>query len=149
MSVATSPNHWLSDCLCDLMASPHVSMPSQGGMHLGPGPVDVFTTRFDQYFEPNARGTICGRSVDREGLRAALLALQKRWNTEALKVSDEAHLHGVPLGHNLVRTDVEWTPRGSTVPEVVMAEATVGEQQDRGLRIRFLKMEGNSALFRS
>ncbi|KAI0633294.1 hypothetical protein C8Q77DRAFT_1217740 [Trametes polyzona] len=147
MSVAASSNHWLSDCLCDLMASPHVSMPPLGGMHLGPGPVDVFTTRFDQYFWHDARGTFCGRPVDREGLKAGLLALQKRWNPEAVKVMEEPALHGLPLGHNILATEVEWTPPGSAMPEVVHAEASVGEEGGRE-QIRFLKMEGNSALFR-
>ncbi|KAI0675078.1 hypothetical protein C8Q78DRAFT_1075410 [Trametes maxima] len=147
MSVAASSNHWLSDCLCELMASPHVSMPSLGGIHLGPGPVDVFTTRFNEYFVPDARGTLCGRPVDRDGLKAGLLALQKRWNPEAVKVMEEPGPHGFRLGHNMLATEVEWTPHGSTVPEVVTAEASIGEESGRE-QIRFLKMEGNSALFR-
>ncbi|KAI0356270.1 hypothetical protein OH77DRAFT_1520334 [Trametes cingulata] len=147
MSIATSSNHWLSDCLCDLMASPHVAMPPHGGMHLGPGPVDVFTTRFNQYFGRDARGTLCGRPVDREGLKTGLLALQKRWNPEAVKVMDEPGLHGFPLARNMLTTEVEWTPQGSAVPEVVIAEASIGEEGGHE-QIRFLKMEGNSALFR-
>ncbi|KAI8992866.1 hypothetical protein BD414DRAFT_482505 [Trametes punicea] len=148
MSVTASSNHWLSDCLCDLMGSPHIAMPPHGGMHLGPGPVDIFTTRFNQYFLPDARGTLCGRPVDREGLKAGLLALQKRWNPEAVRVMDEPGHHGLPLGHNLLSTEVEWMPEGSQVPEVVIAEASVSEE-DGQERIRFLKMEGNSALFRA
>ncbi|OSD03918.1 hypothetical protein PYCCODRAFT_1444108 [Trametes coccinea BRFM310] len=149
MSVATSSNHWLSDCLCDLMASPHITIPPRGGLHLGgPGPVDVFTTRFNQYFLPEAHGTLCGRPVDREGLKAGLLALQKRWNPEAVRVMDDPTHHGLPLGHNLLSTEVEWTPEGSQMPEVVIAEASMNEE-DGHEQIRFLKMEGNSALFRS
>lgn len=102
MSVAASSNHWLSDCLCDLMASPHIAMPPHGGMHLGPGPVDVFTTRFNEYFDHEARGTLCGHAVDREGLKAGLLALQKRWNPEAVKVLEEPGLHDPRLGHHMV-----------------------------------------------
>lgn len=102
MSVAASSNRWLSDCLCDLMASPHVVMPPHGGMHLGPGPMDVFTTRFNEYFGHEACGTLCGRPVDREGLKTGLLALQKRWNPEAVRVGDDPQLHGIPLGRNIV-----------------------------------------------
>ncbi|OJT15329.1 hypothetical protein TRAPUB_8125 [Trametes pubescens] len=148
MSVAASSNRWLSDCLCDLMASPHVAMPPHGGMHLGPGPVDVFTTRFNEYFGHEACGTLCGRPVDREGLKTGLLALQKRWNPEAVRVGNDPQLNGIPLGHNILATEVEWTPEGSTVPEVVLAEASVGEERGHE-QIRFLKMEGNSALFRA
>lgn len=63
-------------------------------------------------------------------------------------------------------TEVEWTPQGSTVPEVVLAEAScvdqpsacesgsecsfcsnsVGEESSHK-QIRFLKMEGDAALF--
>ncbi|KAI0823326.1 hypothetical protein BC628DRAFT_525389 [Trametes gibbosa] len=147
MSVTASSNHWLSDCLCDLMASPHVPMPRHGGMHLGHGPVDVFTTRFNQYFGQEARGTLCGHAVDREGLKAGLLALQKRWNPEAVKVMEEPGTHDSHLGHHMMSTEVEWTPQGSAMPEVVVAEASVGEENGHQ-QIRFLKLEGNSALFR-
>ncbi|KAI0365661.1 hypothetical protein BV20DRAFT_972908 [Pilatotrama ljubarskyi] len=147
MSVATSSNLWLSNCLCDLMASPHVTVPPHGGMPLGPGPMDVFSTRFDQYFKQDARGTLCGRPVDRRGLKSGLLALQKRWNPEAIKVLNEPGVHGFPFGQSMLTAEVEWTPRGSAVPEVVMAEASIGEEGGHE-QIRFLKMEGNSALFR-
>ncbi|CDO69261.1 hypothetical protein BN946_scf185042.g163 [Trametes cinnabarina] len=129
MSASTPTNHWLSDTLCELMASPHVSMPQHAGrMHLGgPGPVDVFTTRFNQYFLPEARGTLSGRPVDREGLKAGLLALQKRWNSEGMRVIDDPTLHGLPMGDNMLSTEIEWTPEGSQTPEVVIAEASMGE----------------------
>ena len=141
-SVVTSHSHWLSDCLCDLMASPHISMPPHGGMLMGPGPVDLFTVRFDQYFMPGAHGTICGHAVDRDGIKDCLLNLQKRWNTEEVKVMQEAAPHGFPLSRNVVRrprlcthttvltyweklsTEVEFTPPGNHLPEIVTAEAS-------------------------
>ena len=54
---------------------------------MGQGPVDVFSTRFNQFFTPEAHGTICGHLVDREGLKSALLALQRRWSKEAKVVA--------------------------------------------------------------
>ena len=81
-------------------------MPSQGGMHLGQGPVDVFSTRFNQFFTPEAHGTICGHPVDREGLKESLLHLQRNWNTEDIKVTQEGGHHGFPLRPSVVRLDV-------------------------------------------
>ncbi|TFK89474.1 hypothetical protein K466DRAFT_486784 [Polyporus arcularius HHB13444] len=146
-SVAVPQSHWLSDCLCELMSSPHVAMPPHGGMHMGPGPVDMFTVRFNEFFMPEAHGTICGHPVDREELKDRLLNLQKRWNSEDIKVVQEGGKHGFPLQPSVLSTEVEFTPPGHRMPEVVMAEASVGEQEGHE-RIRFLKMEGNSALFR-
>ena len=103
-SVSASPSHWLSECLCDLMASPHIAMPPHGGMHLGPGPVDVFTTRFNQYFTSTAHGSICGHPVDREGLKESLLALQKRWNPEDLRIEQEGLNGRCSLQHDVVRS---------------------------------------------
>ncbi|KAI0779755.1 hypothetical protein C8Q74DRAFT_1260844 [Fomes fomentarius] len=146
-SVSASQSHWLSDCLCELMASPHISMPPQGGMHMGHGPVDLFGTRFNQYFMPEAHGTICGHPVDREGIKQSLLNLQKRWNTEEVKVTQEGGHHGFPLRPSVLNTEVEFTPLGNHLSEVVTAEASVGELHGQE-QIRFLKMEGNCALFR-
>ncbi|RDX50066.1 hypothetical protein OH76DRAFT_1402921 [Lentinus brumalis] len=122
-------------------------MPPHGGMHMGPGPVDMFTVRFNEFFMPEAHGTICGHPVDREELKDRLLNLQKRWNSEDIKVVQEGGIHGFPLQPSVLSTEVEFTPPGHRMPEVVMAEASVGEQEGHE-RIRFLKMEGNSALFR-
>lgn len=72
-------------------------------MLMGPGPVDLFTVRFNEYFMPDAHGTICGQTVDREGIKNGLLSLQKRWNTEQVTVMPKAGQSGFPLRHNVVR----------------------------------------------
>ena len=73
---------------------------------MGPGPVDMFTVRFNQFFMPEAHGTICGHSVDREGLKQSLLNLQKRWNSEEVKVIQEGDHHGFPLQPSVVRLSI-------------------------------------------
>ncbi|TBU38791.1 hypothetical protein BD309DRAFT_826910, partial [Dichomitus squalens] len=145
-SISTSPSHWLSECLCELMASPHVSMPPHGGMRLGPGPMDVFTTRFEQYFTSTAHGTICGHPVDREGLKEGLLALQKRWTPEDVKVEQEGN--DCLLQHDVLSTELEFTPPGSSIPEVIIAQASLSGDKEGEKHIRFIKLEGNRALFR-
>ncbi len=109
-SVAVPQSHWLSDCLCELMSSPHVAMPPHGGMHMGPGPVDMFTVRFNEFFMPEAHGTICGHPVGREELKDRLLNLQKRWNSEDIKVVQEGGKHGFPLQPSVVCLSITYMP---------------------------------------
>ncbi len=82
MSEITSPESrslWLAQSLSSLLASPHVHIPNVG-IEMGPGPVDMFSVRFDQMFTPDAQGFVCGEEVDRESLKESLLGLQRRWN---------------------------------------------------------------------
>lgn len=51
-------------------------------MHMGPGPIDLFSTRFANMFTKEATGVVAGVQVDKEGLKQSLLALQKQWNPE-------------------------------------------------------------------
>ncbi|OBZ67083.1 hypothetical protein A0H81_12940 [Grifola frondosa] len=153
MSMQPGSGHWLADHLCDLMASPHVSIPSHvGGVYVGPGPVDLFSTRFESWFLPDAKGTVAGREVDREGLKEALLALQTKWDPENVKIrSDPDYSHTLLQDHTQMRTELEWTPKTSD-PEtdqkqVIDAEAAVVAQEGRE-RIRFLTLKGDEALFR-
>ncbi|OBZ67219.1 hypothetical protein A0H81_12938 [Grifola frondosa] len=113
-----------------------------GGIHTSPGPIDLFSTRFNTYFMPEARGMLAGRSVDREELKEGLLALQRTWDSENVKVMEPKH-----HSRGMMSTEMEWTPEGSTMPEVVSAEASVGQESGHK-QIRFLKVEGNPALFR-
>ena len=40
--------------------------------------MDIFSTRFANFFARDAAGVVAGSEVDRDGLKAALLALQRR-----------------------------------------------------------------------
>ena len=62
--------------LSALLSAPHPGVPSETG------PADLFNIRFDQMFEQNARGVVCGREVDRFQLKEALLTLKSKWNAE-------------------------------------------------------------------
>ncbi|KAI0743875.1 hypothetical protein C8Q80DRAFT_1272505 [Daedaleopsis nitida] len=79
--------------------------------------------------------------------KASLLNLQKKWNPEVVKVMQEGGHHGFSLRPSVLSTEVEFMPSGNHLPEVVSAEASVGEQRGQE-QIRFLKVEGNAALFR-
>lgn len=86
---APSPSspEFLQDKLSTLLASPHIHFnapPAGGPLHIrmGHGPVDLFSTRFLNFFTADARGVVGGKEVDHDGLKEALLALQKKWNPQ-------------------------------------------------------------------
>lgn len=59
---------------------------------MAPGPVDLFSTKFNQMFMPDARGFVGGQEVDRDQLKETLLGLQRRWNAaEASCAACEVH----------------------------------------------------------
>ena len=82
-------SEWLQEQLSTLLASPHIhfNSPKLPGLHLrmGPGPVDVFSTRFSNMFTKEATGVVGGKEVDKEGLKQSLLAMQKQWNPDTAK----------------------------------------------------------------
>ena len=55
---------------------------------MGPGPVDLFSTKFDNTFARDVKAFVVGKEVSREELKAKLLGLQKHWNTEQVKFQD-------------------------------------------------------------
>ena len=80
-------SEWLQEQLSTLLASPyiHFSQPKIPGLQLrmGPGPIDLFSTRFANTFTHDATAVVAGKELDKDGLKTALLALQKRWIPES------------------------------------------------------------------
>lgn len=78
---------FLQDALTSILNSPHISFPKPPhglpNIRLGHGPIDLFSTRFTNVFAENATGEIAGTQVDKEGLKNALLALQKVWDGDS------------------------------------------------------------------
>lgn len=91
MSTETINSEWLAQQLKTLLSSPyiHFSQPPAGlhGLRLGPGPIDLFSTRFENLFSNDATGVVAGEEVDRADLKQALLALQRTWNPDTLNIS--------------------------------------------------------------
>lgn len=96
---------WLSNQLTSLLASPyiHFNQPKLPGLHLrmGPGPIDLFSTRFANMFTKDATGTLGGNEVDRDGLKNGLLALQKKWNRDGVQVQDASTPEGFQVCFNV------------------------------------------------
>jgi len=89
----TMNDDWLSKEISQIVTSPHISFPKPTGpvqFRMGPGPVDLFSTRFNNTFAFDVRATVGGEEVSREELKAKLLGLQKHWNAEEIKFQDES-----------------------------------------------------------
>lgn len=85
-STAVSPE-WLQDRLQTLLNSPyiHFNQPKLPHIRMGHGPVDLFSTRFNNWFTNDATGVVAGNTVDKAGLKEALLALQRKWNNDTAR----------------------------------------------------------------
>lgn len=135
-------SEWLQEHLSTLLASPyiHFNQPSFPGLHLrmGPGPIDLFSTRFSNTFTKDATGVVGGKEVDRDGLKQSLLALQKKWNKDTAKFvdaqpSDAAHSVSGRAGcvsypalsrPSQAATKFSWTPKEADTAIEVSASAT-------------------------
>jgi len=147
MSDSTQPtaasSKWLQEQLQTLMNSPyiHFNQPKIGGLRMGHGPIDLFSTRFSNLFAKDATGVVAGKEVDRDGLKEALLALQKKWNNDTAKFAPATGLQAGQVG-----TRAEWTPSNADQPLDVTATATV-QQEGGGNRIASLTLDGDQSLF--
>lgn len=64
---------------------------------MGPGPIDVFSTKFANMFTKDATGVLNGKEVDREGLKEGLLKLQKVYNKDTVQFAP----HQAGEGHGV------------------------------------------------
>ncbi|KAI0658254.1 hypothetical protein C8Q70DRAFT_917422 [Cubamyces menziesii] len=137
----SSPEH-LQQMLSTLLASPHIHFNQPhaiGGIRLGHGPIDLFSTRFTNYFTHEATGSVAGTEVDKEGLKQALLALQKKWDPEnAQFVAQEGALKPT--------TRFMWTQKNSGDQCEVTAAADMKEEGG-SYRINHLTLDGDESLF--
>jgi len=148
----SAESQWLAHWLSLLLAAPHISVPDESSeeVRLGPGPVDVFTSRFNEMFMPEARGIICGHTVDREELKQTLVGLQRRWNAaEGSCVGCETHPTHISEFHPTMAAQMEFTPMYMypREKETIVAEAS-GEEVGGAERIDCLMLEGDEYLFR-
>ena len=84
---------WLSKEISQIISSPHISFPKPAAplpFKMGPGPVDLFSTRFNNTFAYDVQATVTGEEVSREGLKAKLLGLQKHWSAGEIQFRDES-----------------------------------------------------------
>ncbi|THG97454.1 hypothetical protein EW026_g4548 [Hermanssonia centrifuga] len=148
MAAQPATSEWLQEQLSTLLASPHIhfSHPKFPGAHIrmGPGPIDVFSTKFANMFTSDATGTVAGTQVDKDGLKESLLALQKQWNPDSAKFVPM----DPPSADYTMATSFSWTPKQSDTSLQVGASASV--QEEGGLqRINVLNLDGDPSMFAS
>jgi len=86
-------DNWLSKEISQIITSPHISFPKPAAplqFRIGPGPIDLFSTRFNNVFAFDVKATVAGEEVSREELKAKLLGLQKHWKPEEVGFQDES-----------------------------------------------------------
>ncbi|KAI0728436.1 hypothetical protein C8Q72DRAFT_834712 [Fomitopsis betulina] len=144
MSTNTQPSpEWLQDRLQSLLNSPyiHFNQPKLPHIRMGHGPVDLFTTRFNNWFTSDATGVVAGSTVDKAGLKDALLALQRKWDNDSATFTPSTSAQEGSLA-----TRFEFTPTGAQQPADVTASASVSEEGG-SQRISTLTLDGDASLF--
>ncbi|KIP10164.1 hypothetical protein PHLGIDRAFT_34090 [Phlebiopsis gigantea 11061_1 CR5-6] len=136
---------WLSTQLTTLLASPHIhfTQPSLPGLKLrmGPGPIDVFSTRFANMCTKDVTGVLGGNEVDKEGLKEGLLALQKKWSADGMQVESAQAPDGFQVATNMF-----FTPKDAESQAKISVSASMREEG--GLqRISLLSLDGDPSLF--
>ncbi|GJE89561.1 hypothetical protein PsYK624_056640 [Phanerochaete sordida] len=138
---------WLTEKLTELLKSPyiHFTQPKIPGLQLrmGPGPIDLFSTRFANMCTDDVTGVLAGAAVDKDGLKQGLLALQKKINAGQVQTGEAQGAEGYQTATKMLFAAKE----GDDQVEV-SAAASVREQG--GLqRISALRLDGDSSLFQS
>ncbi|CDO68485.1 hypothetical protein BN946_scf184499.g10 [Trametes cinnabarina] len=139
----TTPE-FLQERLSALLASPHIHFntpPAFHGIRMGHGPVDLFSTRFANWFSHDAKGVVGGKEVDREGLKEALLALQRKWDGQSASFVPHE-------GAEKPTTRLLWAQKGSGDPAEIKAAAEIKEEGGAP-RISHLTLDGDPSLFSS
>nr|VWP00116.1 Laccase-2 (EC (Benzenediol:oxygen oxidoreductase 2) (Diphenol oxidase 2) (Urishiol oxidase 2) [Ganoderma boninense] len=139
---------FVEERLSTLLKSPyiHFSQPHIPGLRLGHGPVDLFSTRFANFFTHDATARVAGRELDRDALKDALLKLQKRWNPDTVAMSAVAGAEGEGEPGAKPQSKFVWTQKDAVDKSEVMASADVKEEGGTQ-RIHRLTLDGDEALF--
>jgi len=132
-------SQWLSQTFSSLLSAPHISIPRRpGGIIMGPGPIDLFTTRFLNTFTENVQATVAGQTVTRDQLKSALLNVQKQWNPTDVQFEQPLQ----PKEDDVITTLCSWTPKDSD--KEVQMQISAGTIEDGGrLKINILDLEGD------
>ena len=68
--MTTMDANWLSTEISKLLVSPHISFQKPpAGIHLGPGPVDLFSATFNNLFASDVVAMVDGKKVSRDELK--------------------------------------------------------------------------------
>ena len=135
---------------------------------MGPGPVDLFSTKFNNAFAHDVKAFVVGKEVSREELKAKLLGLQKHWNAEQVKFQDGSAgpvRCRFPCLHSLIalvqRSEaVAYLPSGESISmsaewvssrlfSIFIGDLSISRTEEEGgrRRIRRFSLDGDFSLF--
>jgi len=146
----SAPSQWLANEFTSLLSAPNHAAPPHdvtNAQQLPDGAGDAFSAAFNRMFVRHARGLVGGREVDREELKRALLALQKRWSLAQCRYADCESLHRRIDGfHPEMGVKMLFTLPESAEAHVLTLEACVAKQRGSTPRIKTLMLEGDPSL---
>ncbi|KIJ38887.1 hypothetical protein M422DRAFT_781217 [Sphaerobolus stellatus SS14] len=138
---------WLQSIISELLVSPYIHFghaPTAAiAIRLGPGPIDLFSTRFNNYFTTEVTGIVAGEPVDREGLKKCLLGLQQHYSPDT--VAFETPDPGTTVGSN--EAQISFTGQSKeTGPYKVAIDAKI-LKSGGAKKISSIRMDGIPELF--
>jgi hypothetical protein len=90
-TTTTMSDNWFVKQFSKLMESSHISIPPPPtGVLIGPGPIDQFSTNFDNLFADDVKAAVDREEVSRAVLKQKLLNLKKHWKAKQVKFEDES-----------------------------------------------------------
>lgn len=76
----TTPADWVQQAISKLLTDSHIHFPNLPGISLGPGPIDQFSTDFDNTFPNNVTAVVAGEKENFDGLKKKFLALRQHYD---------------------------------------------------------------------
>jgi len=140
---------WYEQTLANLLAAPYVHIRSlPGGIHGGPGPIDLFSTDFNNLFTRDASGSVNGEDVDRDELKTRLLALHDHFNRASVSFHRESQGPKFATESGSVSSVLSWTSQNGKETEHVTTHATIVDEHG-SRQIKSIDLRGRSDLFES
>ncbi|KIJ25880.1 hypothetical protein M422DRAFT_273116 [Sphaerobolus stellatus SS14] len=136
---------WLQSTISDLLVSPyiHFRAPAGLGIHMGHGPIDLFSTKFNNNFTPDVKATVAGNTVNRDELKQMLLGLQQHYSPDNVKFEIPATEASADSNTVYVKFTGQSKVKG---PYEVAIDANVSETEGQK-KISSIKLDGDPALF--
>ncbi|KAF8583300.1 hypothetical protein K439DRAFT_1412317 [Ramaria rubella] len=140
---------WLQKRLSELLVAPHISFHGPAGIRMGPGPIDVFSTKFNKLFTPDVKAMVAGEQMSREGLKERLLAMQRHHSTDInlqMSETDAVGSSDIPEeGPSEARARFTCILKNKLEYEIEVTAATAETGGRR--QISSIQIEGNPELF--
>jgi len=102
---------FVEESILTLLSSPGpISIPRLPFGRGGPGPIDVFSSRFANLFTDDVAASFNGESIDRNGLKEKLVALKKKFDPSSASFDDDGSSSS---NANDVHTKLQWNALSS------------------------------------